>query len=160
MQMEHIQYHFQQQHKHHYLMENINSQVISKIYNLEPINENDLLELERILWHELGSKEDYTKISDHENLAAFVRSLVGLNQNAINEKFSEYLNDNTFNSMQQEYIRTIINYVRVNGDMDKSDVVNKEPFNNYDLMELFGSRYHAVIQIVNKLHNAITIPVA
>lgn len=143
-----------------YLMENINSQVISKIYNLEPINEEDLLELERILWHELGSKEDYTKISDHENLAAFVRSLVGLNQNAVNEKFSEYLNDNTFNSMQQEYIRTIINYVRVNGDMVKSDVVNKEPFNNYDLMELFGARYQTVIQIVNKLHDPITVPAA
>ncbi len=143
-----------------YLMENINSQVISKIYNLEPINEEDLLELERILWHELGSKEDYTKISDHENLAAFVRSLVGLNQNAVNEKFSEYLNDNTFNSMQQEYIRTIINYVRVNGDMVKSDVVNKEPFNNYDLMELFGARYQTVIQIVNKLHDPITVSAA
>lgn len=143
-----------------YLMENINSQVISKIYNLEPINEDDLLELERILWHELGSKEDYAKITDHENLAAFVRSLVGLNQNAINEKFSEYLNDNTFNSMQQEYIRTIINYVRVNGDMDRSDVVNKEPFNNYDLVDLFGSRYRTVIQIVHMLHAPIALPVA
>lgn len=142
-----------------YLKENIDSEVISKIHNLEPINENDLLELERILWHELGSREDYNKISDHENLAAFVRSLVGLNQDAINEKFSEYLNDNTFNSMQQEYIRTIINYVRVNGDMERSDVVNKEPFNNYDLMELFGARYETVIHIVNKLHEPIAVTV-
>ncbi|MBQ9095048.1 MAG: hypothetical protein IJY53_01775, partial [Akkermansia sp.] len=143
-----------------YLMENINSRVISKIHNLDPINEDDLLELERILWHELGSKEDYAKISDHKNLAAFVRSLVGLNQNAINEKFSEYLNDNTFNAMQQEYIRTIINYVRVNGDMDRSDVVNTEPFNNYDIVDLFGSRYQTVIQIVHKLHAPIEVPVA
>jgi len=143
-----------------YLMENINSRVISKIHNLDPINEDDLLELERILWHELGSKEDYAKISDLKNLAAFVRSLVGLNQNAINEKFSEYLNDNTFNAMQQEYIRTIINYVRVNGDMDRSDVVNTEPFNNYDIIDLFGSGYQAVIQIIHKLHAAIEVPVA
>lgn len=143
-----------------YLRENINSKVIGKIHNLEPINEEDLLELERILWHELGSKDDYAKISDHKNLAAFVRSLIGLNQEAVNDKFSEYLNDNTFNSMQQEYIRTIINYVRVNGDMATTDFVNTEPFNNYDLVELFGSRYHAVIQIVNKLHAPIVVPVS
>jgi len=108
----------------------------------------------------LGTKEDYDKTTDISNLAAFVRSLVGLNQEAVNEKFSEYLNDNTFNTMQQEYIRSIINYVKVNGDMVKSDVINKEPFNNYNILELFGPRYPAVIQIVNKLHNAITIPAA
>ena len=143
-----------------YLMENINSRVISKIYNLEPINAEDLVELERILWHELGSKDDYEKTTNINNLAVFVRSLVGLSQEAVNEKFSKYLNDNTFNAMQQEYIRSIINYVRVNGDMEKSDVVNKAPFNNYDLMELFGERYQTVIQIVNGLHEPIMVPAA
>ena len=143
-----------------YLTENINSSVIQKIHHLEPINEEDLLELERILWHELGSKEDYNKTTDINNLAAFVRSLVGLSQETVNEKFSEYLNDNTFNAMQQEYIRNIINYVRVNGDMDRSDIVNTAPFNNYDLKELFDSRYQAVIQIVSKLHDPITVSAA
>lgn len=143
-----------------YLMENINSQVISKIYNLEPINEDDLLELEHILWHKLGSRDDYNKTTDICNLAAFVRSLVGLNQEVVNEKFSEYLNDNTFNSMQQEYIRSIINYVRVNGDIDTNIVVNQEPFNNFMLTDLFGARYQTVIQIVNKLHEPITISAA
>lgn len=143
-----------------YLMENINSQVISKIYNLEPINEDDLLELEHILWHKLGSQDDYNKTTDISNLAAFVRSLVGLNQEVVNEKFSEYLNDNSFNSMQQEYIRSIINYVRVNGDIDTNIVVNQEPFNNFMLTELFGARYQTVIQIVNKLHEPITVSAA
>ncbi len=143
-----------------YLMENIDNRVISKIYNLEPINEDDLLELERILWHELGSKEDYNNITDINNLAVFVRSLVGLSQEAVNEKFSEYLNDNTFNAMQQEYIRSIINYVRVNGDIDTNIVLNQEPFNNFMLSELFGVRYPAVIQIVSKLHDPITVSAA
>lgn len=143
-----------------YLMDNLDSQVISKIHNLEPINENDLLELERILWHELGSREDYNKISDHKNLAAFVRSLVGLNQDAVNEKFSEYLNENAFNSIQQEYIHTIINYVRSNGDIDRNIVVNEEPFSHFDLNGIFGTKVTAVIQIVDKLHSSIMIPAA
>lgn len=143
-----------------YLEENIDSPAIKKIHNLEPINADDLIELEHILWHELGSEDDYNKTTSHSNLAAFVRSLVGLSQEAVNEKFSEYLNDNTFDSMQQEYIRSIIRYVQANGDIEKSDVVNKAPFNNYDLIGLFGTRYEAVIQIINKLHDPITISAA
>lgn len=143
-----------------YLAEHSDSEVIRKIHHLEPINEDDLLVLERILWHELGSKEDYDKTTDVANLAAFVRSLVGLSTDAVNEKFSIYLNDNSFNSMQQEYIRSIINYVRVNGDMEKKDFLEKEPFNNYDLIELFGSRYQAVLNIFNTLHDTITVPAA
>lgn len=75
----------------------------------------------------------------------------------MNEQFSEYLNAHTFNAMQQEYIRSIINYVRVNGDLDTDIVLNQEPFNNFMLTDLFGSRYHAVIQIVSKLHDPITV---
>lgn len=143
-----------------YLMENLDSRVISKIHHLETINGDDLLELERILWHELGSKDDYDKTTDMGNLAAFVRSLVGLNQEAVNELFSEYLNGNSFNSCQQEYIRSIINYVRVNGDIDRSIVVNVEPFSNVDLIGMFGSRYRDVIRLVDKLHESITASAA
>ena len=143
-----------------YLMENIDNRVISKIYNLEPINEDDLLELEHILWHELGSKDDYNDITDINNLAVFVRSLVGLSQEAVNEKFSEYLNGNTFNAMQQEYIRSIINYVRVNGDIDTNVVINEEPFKNFVVQDLFGSRAQAIIQIVSKLHDPIIVSAA
>ncbi len=34
----------------------------------------DLRELEKVLWHELGSREDYSNTTDIENLAAFVRT--------------------------------------------------------------------------------------
>lgn len=58
-----------------YLKAHIDSRAISKIHNLEPINEEDLLELEHILWHELGSQEEYHHATDINNLAFFVRSL-------------------------------------------------------------------------------------
>lgn len=143
-----------------YLVEHSEKPVIKKIYNLEPINNDDLHELENVLWHELGSHEDYTQTTNIENLAAFVRSLIGLSQESVNEKFGEYLNGNIFNSQQQEFILAIINYVRENGDIERSDMVNTEPFNNYDLNEIFGVKLKTVIGIVNILHDSITTKAA
>ena len=134
--------------------------MIRKIYNLEPITNEDLQELENVLWHELGSQEDYTQTTTIENLAAFVRSLIGLSQEAVNEKFGEYLDGNTFNSQQQEFIMTIINYVRENGDIELEDMVNTEPFNNYDLNEMFGVELAKVVGIVNLLHNSVVAKAA
>ena len=139
-----------------YLMDNLESKVIKKIYNLEPINDDDLKELEHILWHELGTHEEYVATTHVENLAVFVRSLIGLNQEAVNEKFGEYLNGNLLNSMQQEFVKTIINYARENGDISLEDMVNTEPFNNYDLSEVFGTNLITVVSIVNTLHGTIT----
>ena len=143
-----------------YLMEHSDNPVIKKIYNLEPITNEDLQELENVLWHELGSQEDYSQTTSIENLAAFVRSLIGLSQEAVNEKFGEYLDGNTFNSQQQEFIMTIINYVRENGDVELSDMVNTEPFNNYDLNEMFGENLKTVVNIVNVLHGSVVTEAA
>lgn len=138
-----------------YLTAHIDSAVIQKIHNLEPINNEDLQELEHILWHEPGTQQDYTQATKIGNLAAFVRSLVGLSQEAVNEKFGEYLSGNLLNSQQQEFVRTIINYVRENGDVELSDLVNTEPFNNYDLMEVCGVNLPAIVSVVNALHSSV-----
>lgn len=143
-----------------YLMENIDSPVIHKIYNLQPIDEDDLRELEHILWHELGSKDDYNETTNMDNLAAFVRSLVGLSQEAVNEKFGEYLNGSVLNSVQQEFVHAVINYVRENGDVKREDMVNTAPFNNYDLTAVFGVRIRDIIKVVDVLHKSITTAVA
>lgn len=143
-----------------YLMDNIDSPVIHKIYNLQPINEDDLRELEHILWHELGSKEDYNETTNIDNLAAFVRSLVGLSQEAVNEKFGEYLNGSVLNSVQQEFVHAVINYVRENGDVKREDMVNTAPFNNYDLTAIFGVKIRDIIKVVDVFHQSITTAVA
>lgn len=97
----------------------------------------------------------YDETTDIGNLAAFVRSLIGLSQEAVNVKFGEYLNGNLLNSQQQEFVRTIINYVRENGDVELADMVNTEPFNNYDLNEIFGINLPAMIAVVRTLHDVV-----
>ena len=140
-----------------YLAEHLDSTAIRKIHNLEPITNNDLVELEHILWHELGTQQDYNETTDIGNLAAFVRSLIGVSQEAVNEKFGQYLNGNLLNAQQQEFVRTIINYARENGDVELADMVNTEPFKNYNLTEIFGLNFPALVTVINLLHTTIQV---
>ena len=140
-----------------YLAEHSDSEVVRKIKNIEPITNDDLDELQRVLWEELGTKEEYYKATDNDNVAAFVRSLVGLDQDTVNKRFGEYLDGNNYNSRQQEFIKAIINYVRENGDISKEDLLETEPFDNYDLTTLFGEQVLAVLDVVNTLHNSIRL---
>lgn len=81
---------------------------------------------------------------------------MGIAQDVINEKFGKFLNDNTLNSQQQEFIKAIIDYVRENGDIEKKDLVEKSPFDNYDFSTLFGTNIPILTEIVNIMHNTIT----
>ena len=138
-----------------YLAENSDSEVIQKIRNLEPISYEDLQQLEQILWHDLGTRNEYEETTEIDNLAVFVRSLVGLSPEAVNEKFGEYLSGNRLNARQQEFVKTVIDYVRVNGDIEVADLVNTEPFNSYDIQEVFGIDVPALVSIINLIHNSV-----
>ena len=140
-----------------YLIEHSDNEVIHKIQRLEPITNEDLKALEKILWEELGTKEEYEQTTDIDNLAVFVRSLIGLSQEAVNEKFGEYLNGNVLNAQQQEFIRAIINYVRENGDISREDLIEKSPFDNYDILTLFGDNIASVLTVVKILHDSVNV---
>jgi len=124
---------------------------------LDKIDSNDLKELERILWQELGTKDDYFKVTKEENLAAFIRSIVGIEQAAINAKFSQYLDSNILTSKQQEFVKSIINYVQQNGDITRQDLVEKVPFNNFDVVDLFEDNIDILVHVINNLHESILV---
>ena len=138
-----------------YIMENLNNPTIQKIRNLEPLTVDDFEALEDILWVKLGSKEEYYSITSIDNLAVFMRSIVGLEQDVINEKFGQYLNENVLTAEQMEFINTIINYVKVNGDITGREVISESPFDTYSVLDLFDDQAYIVADVVNTLHNCI-----
>ena len=140
-----------------YLAEHGDNPVISKIKNLEQLTASDLEELEFILWNELGTKNDYVKTTRTDNLAVFIRSLVGLSQQAINEKFGQFLNENVLNAQQQEFVKTIINYVNENGDIETEDLLNTSPFDDQDILGLFGEKIKILNFIVNTVHSVVQV---
>jgi type I restriction enzyme, R subunit len=140
-----------------YLLSNEINETIIKIKMLDKITSDDLKELERILWQELGTKDDYFNVTKEENLAVFIRSIVGIEQEAINEKFSEYLNTNILSAKQQEFVKSIINYVQQNGDVTKQDLVDKSPFSDFDVVGLFNDKVNVLIRVINNLHECVSV---
>lgn len=142
-----------------YLIENSWNPVIQKIRNLEPITRADTVELEKVLWNELGTREEYNKFTFNTlaggNVAAFIRSIVGLDKQAAEKRFSQFLSDNQLNSQQQEYLKTIINYVNENGDITTDVLINESPFDSYNWQEVFGDNVAFISKYVNTLHSVI-----
>lgn len=141
-----------------FLAANRNLPVLKKIYNLEQLSAEDIDELECILWQELGSKEDYAKHTEQmqfgDNVAAFIRSLIGVDRREALDKFSDFLSDSTLNSEQEEFLNTIVQYVCENGDITKEIMVNEAPFD--ERLGIFSSYMIPLGKYIDNIHNVIT----
>ena len=85
----------------------------------------------------------------------FVRKIVGLNVEAINRIFSEYLSQYNFNPAQEEFLHQIVTYVLQNGDIVPANIVSNAPFTNLDYTEIFDDNADAVFELIDVLHGAI-----
>ena len=138
-----------------FLRENWSLPVVEKIHKLEPLTADDMEELEDILWRKLGSKTDYDGEDYAGSLAGFVRSLVGLDQAAVNEKFGQYLTGTVFNSNQQEFVKMVINYVRENGEITCKDLANSYPFRLLNAVQLFGEKMPILLDVITRLEKLL-----
>lgn len=140
-----------------FLANNRNMPVLKKIYNLEQLSMDDINELERILWEELGSKEDYAVHTQGMlcggNVAAFIRSLIGVDRREALEKFSDFLTDSELNAEQEDFLNTIVQYVCENGDITKEIVVNESPFD--ERLVLFTPYMIPLGKYIDNIHNVI-----
>lgn len=141
-----------------FLAENRDLPVLQKIINIEQLTSEDVVELERIMWKELGSKEDYDKYTDGKmcgpNVAIFIRSIIGVDRDKAVKRFSELISASELNYEQEEFIKSILTYVCENGDITKEIVVNEDPFASS--LETFGSEYLAPLaQYVDSIHKAV-----
>lgn len=108
-----------------FLLNNEDKVVIKKLKNNIPIDTEDFSELENLLFNsdislthfdlensdtEVSNLYKEIKLMYGENpLTYFVRSLVGLDQDAVNKAFSHFLSTHTFNGTQIEFIELIKN---------------------------------------------------
>lgn len=144
-----------------FLTDNKDLPVLKKIMRLEQLERSDIRQLEEICWKELGSKEDYEKYIARNNMicgdsvGAFIRSQIGVDRHHAMEEFSRFLSGANLNSLQEEYVKTIITYVCQNGDITLENLVNTEPFSEYEWIDTFGQSFIAVRNFVNKVHQVI-----
>lgn len=111
-----------------YLREHGNTLAVYKLRNNKKLSEGDLKELERLLWVELGSKTDYEKEYGDTPIGRLVRRIVGVDRSVVNEAFSEFLTEEKLNINQIRFVRLIVDYIVVNGNIDDNKVLMEEPF--------------------------------
>lgn len=112
----------------HYIREHSDESVILKLKTNEPLTSEDTAELERILWSEIGSKEDYLNQIGSKPLTRFVREIIGLDMNAAKKAFSKYLDETRFDQRQIYFVNQIIEYVVQNGFIADLSVLTESPF--------------------------------
>ena len=131
--------------------------VLKKIYAMKQFTLADIRELERILWKELGDKEDYDRYTAGmpcgPNVAIFIRSVIGVDRKEAVERFSKFLSGAVLNSEQEEFLMTIISYVCENGDITKEIVVNEYPFD--ERLSVFSTYMMPLAKYIDNIHNVI-----
>jgi type I restriction enzyme R subunit len=112
-----------------YLKQHSDHLTIIKIKNNIRITQEELTELEKILFEqgELGTKAEFEKAFGQQPIGKFIRSIVGLDTNAAKQAFGELLSGKILNSNQIRFIDLIINYFSVKGIVEP-DQLFEPPF--------------------------------
>lgn len=114
---------------------------IRKLVHNEPLTEKDYKDLERIFTQELGSKEDYETFYQNQPFGLTVRHIAKLDKEAAEKAFAQFINSNALNTKQIEFIKTVINYVSVNGYMESPKRILEAPFDKpYGVTQLFSQK--------------------
>jgi len=141
-----------------FLANNRNLPVLQKIYDMEQLTETDIAELERILWQELGSKDDYDRYTKGmacgSNVAIFIRSMVGVDRRNAVRRFSAFISGHELNAEQEDFLMTIIAYVCENGDITKDIVVNEAPFD--ERLTVFMPYMQPLAKYIDTIHAVVS----
>lgn len=122
----------------YYVRQHQDEAVIAKLKGNVPLTPEDVAALERILWSEVGSQQDYEAEIGAKPLGEFVREIVGLDMHAAKEAFSQYLTDTSLDSRQIYFVNQIVEYIVRNGMMKDLSVLQEPPFTDQgSVVEVF-----------------------
>lgn len=139
----------------YYLNSHKDELAIFKLRNNKKITKQDVETLEEILLKQLGNCDDYKKEFGDTPVSQLVRKLVGLDREAANEAFSEFLNNKSFNTKQIHFVKLIVDYVVKNGFIEDNKVLMEDPFRTVgsiiDLFENHIEERNKLIKTINKI---------
>jgi len=139
----------------YYVRQHQNNSAIAKLKGNIPLSKDDIAELEKILWNEVGTKEEYTAEYGEKPLGEFVREIVGLDMNAAKEAFAEFLGNTNLDSRQIYFVNQIIEYIVQNGMMKDLSVLREAPFTDRgSIVEIFAdmSVWDGIYKIIQRIN--------
>lgn len=117
-----------------YLRNHLDNVVIQRLRTNRPLTEKNLEELQTMLV-QIGEDEGETLLSDllarsqAPSLAHFVRSLVGMDREAVQAAFSQFLSDESLSPRQIRFVELIIDQLTQNGTID-AKALYEAPFSD------------------------------
>lgn len=137
-----------------YVREHQDSPAIAKLKSNLPLTQQDVAELESILWSQVGTQEDYEAEYGEKPLGEFVREVVGLDMRAAKEAFSVYLNDVNLDDRQIYFVNQIVEYIVQNGLMKDLSVLQKPPFTDMgSISQVFDAgNWKKIREIIQKIN--------
>ena len=122
----------------YYVRQHQDNEVIAKLKGNVPLTSADIKVLEKILWSEIGTKQDYEAEFGEKPLGEFVREIVGLDMAAAKTAFAEYLDETNLDSRQIYFVNQIVEFIVQNGMMKDLSVLQEAPFTDQgSIVELF-----------------------
>jgi type I restriction enzyme R subunit len=130
--------------------------VIHKLKTNKPITETEINTLELILFDgkTIGTKQDYVENYGDKPLGQFIRSIVGLDINAAQAVFADFIQTGKLSADQMAFINNIISYLTKNGTIDKK-MLFEPPFTNLHDQGLLGVFDDAVAMKVIKVVDGV-----
>lgn len=137
-----------------YVREHQDSPAIAKLKSNLPLTQQDVAELESILWSQVGTQEDYEAEYGEKPLGEFVREVVGMDMKAAKEAFSVYLNDVNLDDRQIYFVNQIVEYIVQNGLMKDLSVLQKPPFTDLgSISQVFDAGdWKKIREIIQKIN--------
>ncbi|HRU96923.1 MAG TPA: DEAD/DEAH box helicase family protein [Ruminococcus sp.] len=143
-----------------YIEEHKDDPVIYKLNHNKPLMKADYEELERILTQELGNSDDYKREYGDTPFGLLVRKIAKLDHDSAMTAFSAFINDESLNQKQIEFILKIINHIENNGYIEDVKILMKPPFDKpYSFIKMFDPKTRtAILQTIESIkNNALTI---
>ncbi|MCW3808064.1 DEAD/DEAH box helicase family protein [Plebeiibacterium marinum] len=140
-----------------YIRENKNHLTIQKLRNNIPLTSIELDELERLIFldSKLGTKEDYLKTYGEKPLGVFIRSIIGMDEEAIQKAFSNFIDEGNLTADQIQFLKMIIGHFTKNGFLELKELSTS--FKNAEdngLFELFEDEdQDHIIRTIDEVNN-------
>ena len=131
--------------------------VIDKLYKNIPITQLELKALEEFFNQEKFNLSEIEKEYNGISLGVFVRKILGLDIDAANKHFAQFIQEENLNANQMLFVQKIIDYLSKNGTLDKS-MLTQPPFTDYSDQGVMGvfedtSKIFKIIQLIDDVNN-------
>ena len=102
------------------------------------LTSEDVQSLEKILWSEVGTKQDFEAEYGQKPLGEFMPEIVGFDMKAAKIAFAQYLNDASLDSRQIYFINQTVEYIVHDGMMKDLSMLQEAPFTDHgSIVEVF-----------------------